>query len=153
MDIKDIVKKRVSQIENLAEEKEIKVITNYGDNLPEKVLVDADKISQVILNFIDNAIYYTQSKHHVIISLKVKNNKLIFTVDDQGIGVPTKDRRKIFEKFFRSSNARIVRPDGTGIGLFLAKKIILAHGGLIIFNSIENEGSIFGFSLPLDKIK
>jgi signal transduction histidine kinase len=63
--------------------------------------------------------------------------------------VPEAERHKLFTKFFRAENARRVRPDGTGIGLFMAKKVITAHGGNIIFESKENKGSTFGFSLHL----
>jgi signal transduction histidine kinase len=151
--IKKVVEKRVSQLRALAAEKQINIVVNYGKKLPEKILVDTDKISQVIMNFVDNAIYYTHPKHKVTIDLVAHGDQLVFTVEDEGIGVPPKEQGKLFGKFYRASNARVARPDGTGIGLFLAKKIILAHGGTIIFSSIEGKGSVFGFSLPLDKLK
>ena len=70
-------------------------------------------------------------------------------VQDQGIGVPASERHQLFAKFYRATNARIARPDGTGVGLFLAKKVIVAHGGAMIFNSVEGKGSTFGFRLPI----
>ena len=78
-----------------------------------------------------------------------KNGYVEFTVKDQGIGVPEKERTQLFNKFFRATNARRARPDGTGVGLFLAKKVIDEHGGEIIFESKEGKGSTFGFRLPL----
>ena len=57
----------------------------------------------------------------------------------------------MFGTFFRASNARKRRPDGTGVGLFLARKVVLEHGGAMIFTSKENKGSTFGFRLPLDR--
>ena len=151
--IKEVVEKRVRQLQSLADEKEVKVSVHYDKKLPSEVLIDADKVSQVVMNFIDNAIYYTQSKRKVAIDLVVRGEHLVFTVEDEGIGVPAKEQSNLFSKFYRASNARTTRPDGTGIGLFLAKKIIVAHGGTIIFSSIEGRGSVFGFSLPLDKLK
>jgi signal transduction histidine kinase len=63
--------------------------------------------------------------------------------------VPKSEQHQLFTKFYRASNARKQRPDGTGIGLFMAKKVIVAHGGSIIFGTKEGQGSTFGFRLPL----
>jgi signal transduction histidine kinase len=151
--VREIVEKRIAQTRAMASEKNVKIIAQYGKKLPEAVMIDEEKISQVVMNFIDNAIYYTYPKHKVVIDLVVHSKQLVFTVEDEGIGVPAKEQSKLFSKFYRASNARTTRPDGTGIGLFLAKKIITTHGGTIIFSSIEGKGSVFGFSLPLDKLK
>ncbi len=66
--------------------------------------------------------------------------------------MPAKQQHKLFTKFYRADNARKSRPDGTGLGLFMAKKVIVAQGGSIIFDSKENKGSTFGFSFPKDKV-
>jgi signal transduction histidine kinase len=79
----------------------------------------------------------------------VTNKKIEFTVTDSGIGVPKHVQHHLFTKFYRADNARKMRPDGTGIGLFMAKKVITAQGGTIIFKSSEGKGSIFGFSFPI----
>lgn len=71
------------------------------------------------------------------------------TVVDTGIGVPLAEQARLFRKFFRARNARAQRPDGTGVGLFLAQKAIVAHHGSLIFSSEEGKGSTFGFRLPL----
>jgi signal transduction histidine kinase len=106
------------------------------------------------MNFIDNAIYYSRANTTINVRLAVEDGKAIFTVKDSGIGVPVDERDELFTKFFRASNAKVQRPDGTGVGLYLAKKIILAHDGKIIFESVQDKGSTFGFSLPIvDKIK
>ncbi|HAC56318.1 TPA: hypothetical protein DCF80_02350 [Candidatus Saccharibacteria bacterium] len=78
-----------------------------------------------------------------------QSGDLVFKVNDQGIGVPKDSRSKLFTKFFRAENARQQRPDGTGIGLYMAKKVVLAHGGSVLFESEEGLGSSFGFRLPL----
>ena len=72
-----------------------------------------------------------------------------FSVKDTGIGVPEAEKSKLFTRFFRAQNARRRRPDGTGVGLFLAKKVVMLHGGEIIFESEEGKGSTFGFRLPI----
>lgn len=115
--------------------------------------LDEDKMRQVIMNFIDNAIFYSRPSGRVIIELLNTGREVRFAVHDTGIGVPRGERHKLFTKFFRAENARKVRPDGTGIGLFMAKKAITAHGGTMIFESQEGKGSTFGFRLPLNPPK
>jgi signal transduction histidine kinase len=74
-------------------------------------------------------------------------------VVDNGIGVPKAEQEHLFTKFFRAANARKQRPDGTGVGIFLAKKVVNEHGGTIIFESVEGKGSTFGFILPVSKLR
>lgn len=112
------------------------------------VYADEAKIRQVILNFIDNAIYYSPENSTIDVKLSDSKNAAIVTVKDQGIGVPIDEQAKLFQKFFRASNARTHRPDGNGIGLFLAKQIIDGHKGKIVFSSTPDKGSTFGFALP-----
>ena len=73
-------------------------------------------------------------------------------VRDSGIGVPEAAKKKLFSKFFRAENAQTVRPDGTGLGLYLAKRVVEDQGGTIIFNSVEGKGSTFGFELPFKPV-
>lgn len=109
--------------------------------------LDETKTRQVIMNFIDNAIYYTPSGGHISVELINKPDTIEFLVKDDGIGVPKAEQPHLFTKFYRAGNARKARPDGTGLGLFMAKKVIVAQGGAIIFSSHEGHGSTFGFSL------
>jgi signal transduction histidine kinase len=117
-------------------------------NLP-LLNLDDSKIRQVIMNFADNAIYYSKEKSTIKIDLKLEGRWIEFTVKDTGIGVPESEKEHLFTKFFRATNARKQRPDGTGVGLFLAKKVVDAHDGQIIFESKQGKGSTFGFRLPL----
>ncbi len=114
-------------------------------------LGDENKLRQVMMNFIDNAIFYSPAGSTITVRLYKEAAGLVFKVVDQGIGVPKEAQSKLFTKFFRASNARQQRPDGTGIGLYMAKKVIVAHGGSIIFETKEGVGSTFGFKLPLEK--
>lgn len=115
--------------------------------------LDENKIQQVVMNFSDNAIYYSREDSSIKVSLKKTHDTIEFTVKDSGIGVPADQQDELFTKFFRASNARKQRPDGTGVGLFLAKKVVVAHGGSMIFESKEGKGSTFGFRLPLEKLR
>ena len=113
--------------------------------------LDENKIEQVVMNFADNALYYSKDNGKITITLKKVGKYIEFIVKDNGIGVPESEQAHLFNKFFRATNARRARPDGTGVGLFLAKKVIDDHDGEIIFESKEGKGSSFGFRLPLPK--
>jgi len=116
------------------------------------LMLDETKTRQVIMNFVDNAIYYTPSGGHIKVRLINKPSTVEFRVEDTGIGVPKVEQPHIFTKFYRAPNARKARPDGTGLGLFMAKKVIIAEGGALIFESEEGKGSIFGFTFSKAKL-
>ena len=115
--------------------------------------LDEGKMRQVVMNFADNAIYYSSEDSTIAVSLSIDKNEVLFTVKDTGIGVPLDEREQLFSKFYRASNARVRRPDGTGVGIYLAKKVIDAHGGEVVFESVEGKGSTFGFRLPLPPLQ
>lgn len=116
------------------------------------LVIDEGKIRQVLMNFIDNAIYYSPDSSVIDVSLKVEDGSLVCRVADDGIGVPESVQKRLFTKFFRAPNARKQRPDGTGIGLYLAKQVLDAHGGSVLFDSHRGRGSTFGFRLPVKKL-
>ncbi|MGH7241290.1 MAG: GAF domain-containing sensor histidine kinase [Candidatus Saccharimonadales bacterium] len=118
-----------------------------------KVMLDETKTRQVLMNFIDNAIYYTPKDGHIKIELKDTGPAVEFRVVDDGIGVPKAEQHHLFTKFYRAGNARKARPDGTGLGLFMAKKVVTAQGGAILFESKEGKGSTFGFTFSKSKLQ
>lgn len=150
IDLALLVQRELDGLESSASARGMKFIYKVPKNIPILEL-DENKIQQVVMNFSDNAIYYSKDKGKIIVSLKKVSDFVEFTVEDNGIGVPKEDQDRLFNKFVRASNARKVRPDGTGVGLFLAKKVIDDHGGTIIFSSVEGKGSTFGFRLPIPK--
>ena len=118
-----------------------------------KVLVsaDEDKIRDVLMNFIDNSIKYTQ-KGFVKVTLKITPTLAKISVIDSGMGVQKRDVDKLFEKFTRGTDITKIDTGGAGLGLYIAKKIIEAHDGVTFVSSPgKNKGSEFGFSLPLKK--
>lgn len=143
-----LVKREVESLQKTADGHDLKLKYSTSKDIPE-MNIDADKFKQVIMNFIDNAIYYSKEGTTVQISVKRNGSSVEFLVKDTGIGVPQSEQAGLFGKFFRASNARRTRPDGTGVGLFLAKKVVSDHRGQVIFESEEGKGSTFGFSLPL----
>ncbi len=115
--------------------------------LPE-VKVDMEKIKLAIKNLVDNAIGYSSKGGKVTISLKQKENNIKFSVQDSGIGIPEKQQKRIFTKFFRGANAIKKKTEGSGLGLFIVKNIIEAHQGKIWFESEQDKNSTFYFTIP-----
>src|SRR3989344_16664 len=118
------------------------------DDLP-KVMADVEKIRLVIQNLIDNALRYTKERGRVVVSVTADENNVEVTVKDNGVGIPTGQKERIFTKFFRASNVLRIDTEGSGLGLFISKNIVDAHGGKIWLESAENEGTAFHFSLPV----
>jgi signal transduction histidine kinase len=110
---------------------------------------DVSKTTNVVMNFIDNAIHYARKNGQIKVEVNHGENYVEIEVIDDGIGVPPSEQKNLFTKFFRANNAKKVSPDGTGIGLYLAREVVAAQKGTLIFASEEGKGSTFGFRLPL----
>jgi signal transduction histidine kinase len=147
-DLKVALKEEVVDLEHQFESKNVKLNVHIDGHVP-MMRADEQKLRQVMMNLMDNALHYTPSGGKVEVTMKMDGKQVCFEVKDNGIGVPKAEQAKLFSKMFRAGNAQKMRPDGTGLGLYLAKKVVLGHGGHIIFNSKEGEGSTFGFKLPL----
>lgn len=150
-DLAKITEQEVEGIRQIAGTHGVKVKYKKPARFPE-LYIDENKIRQVIMNFMDNAIYYSPESKEIKISLSIEDGDAVLRVTDQGMGVPEAEQKKLFSKFFRAENARKQRPDGTGIGLYLARKVIVGHGGSLVFESKEGKGSTFGFRLPIKKL-
>ena len=143
----DFVGLVAEEIVNLRE-----IATKYGRELvfqhdagKIEVIGDELHLRQAVVNLIDNAIYYGKKK--IEVSLRKDGERVVFVVSDDGMGVPKGDQSKLFTKMFRASNATAIRPDGSGIGLFVIKNVVEESGGKIIFESTEGKGSKFGFEI------
>lgn len=148
--IVDILQEELTTLKQLAEAHKVTIHTNI-DNTTPNITADQEKIRQVIMNLLDNAIYYSKKgEGEVTVSLTHTAHTVLFKVMDNGIGVPKDMQDKLFSKFHRAENAKKQRPDGTGIGLYMAKQVVDLHKGKIIFKSKEGLGSTFGFTIPKD---
>lgn len=148
----EMIEGEIAQLRETAKRKDLTLNYRKPEKFPE-LMLDETKTRQVIMNFADNAIYYTPSGGNVDISLTEDKNNVYFRVKDDGIGVPKHEKQHMFTKFYRAKNARKARPDGTGLGLFMAKKVIDAQGGQILFDSEEGKGSTFGFCFSKSKLQ
>lgn len=143
---KDVLESAVNAMHARAEVRGIDLQVSVDDNLPE-VGVDQVSISEVINNLIDNAIKYSGTSDRIMIrAYQTKDGAIETTVQDFGVGIPENAVPHIFEKFYRNHRNR-AQVGGTGLGLYLAKVIIGAHGGHIWVRSREGEGSTFGFTV------
>ena len=124
-----------------------KVKVTVGKNV-DKINVDQKLIKQVYVNLINNAVKYTSAKGLLTINVQKIGSEVITKIKDNGIGIGKADKSKIFQKFYRAKNASDYNPDGSGLGLYLAKIIVESHGGKITFKSQKNRGTTFTFSLP-----
>lgn len=150
--LNDIIQSEIAQLVETAKMKDVTLTYQKPATFP-TLMFDETKIRQVIMNFIDNAIYYTPAGGHIKVELVDKPSTVELHVIDDGIGVPKSEQHHLFTKFYRAGNARKARPDGTGLGLFMAKKVIIAQGGSIIFSSKQGEGSTFGFTFSKSRLK
>lgn len=147
VDIKSLINKAILSSYSLIEDKEIQLLDNIEENLP-KVMVDEDKIYQVFINIISNAIKFTE-KGHIILGAKRKNEKEIeISIEDTGIGIDNNSFEVIFDRFKQLGDT-LNKPKGTGLGLPICKNIVENHGGTIWVNSEVGKGSTFYFTLPI----
>jgi len=149
--IMGIVQEVIISCKTIAKRKGIELgFKKINDKIPE-VKIDTEKMRIVIQNLVDNAIHYTKPSGKVDVSieyLKGQNNILIL-VTDTGIGIPKNQQKRIFKRFFRGVGATKMETVGTGLGLFIAKNIVESHGGKIWFESTENKGTTFYFTIPV----
>jgi len=148
IDIKEIVGGLVEDHKDDLERKDIKLTFNKPKE-EINLIGDQEKIRLAIQNLVDNAVKYNLEGGDIKIDLIKKGESIKFSIEDDGIGIPEKQHSRIFSKFFRSKTATRRETEGSGLGLFITKNIIEAHGGEIWFESEEGEGSTFYFTLPL----
>jgi len=147
--LEKLTKDLISRFKVFVEASRIKLVFHASKNLP-KIFIDASLIKLVIENLIDNAVHYTEGGGRIDISIKKEGEKeIIFKIKDDGIGIPKSSQKYIFQKFFRAKNALRKRSQGNGLGLYICKAIIEKFGGRIWFESEENKGTTFYFTLPI----
>jgi len=143
----EIIEAMYKELKPTADKKNVKLTYEKVD-LPE-VEVDEDKIKDVVLNLVDNAIKYTP-EGSVAISATANQRTVRVKVEDTGVGIDKDEAGKLFNKFVRGSDIARVSPNGSGLGLFIAKKVVEGHGGRVWAESDgKGKGSRFYFEIPI----
>ena len=124
----------------------VKISVSLGSD--QLVYADKIRVKRVIEYLLDNAVKYSLNGGSIEIDIEHEGKNILWKITDQGAGIPQKDQKRIFDKFFRSKNVARYKTSGSGIGLFIAKSIISLSKGKMGFFSSENKGSIFWFTLP-----
>ncbi|HLD21263.1 MAG TPA: ATP-binding protein [Patescibacteria group bacterium] len=115
------------------------------------IMIDKIKLRMALQNLVDNAIKYSSEGSTIFMRTWVKHGRLLFSIQDQGMGIPKKEQSKIFSKFFRASNAKAKVSTGSGLGLYIVKKMIQKHRGQVWFESKLGQGTTFFVSLPIPR--
>jgi PAS domain S-box-containing protein len=147
MGVNDIFTDSIKMFHSLAREKEITLNENIPTKLP-KMEVDSERMRQVVINLLSNAIKFSDPGGSVNVNAGVRENELLFQVIDHGTGISKKALPHLFQRFYREEGEKV--RGGTGLGLYISKQIIEAHGGRIWAESKLGEGSTFSFALPIN---
>lgn len=148
LDLGPLVQKVVRRLH--AKSKEVEITLDIPDNLP-AVMADRERIEEVLQNLLDNAIKYSPRELVVHISIHATGEEVVVSVRDTGMGISLRDQEQVFERFHRVGDSRAQSTPGAGLGLYICRAIVEAHGGRIWVESTLREGSTFSFSLPREE--
>jgi two-component system phosphate regulon sensor histidine kinase PhoR len=109
--------------------------------------VDGDRLQQILMNLVSNALQFTPAGGKITLSVGRKDDRLVFAVEDTGVGIPAADISRVFERFYRVDKARSRQSGGTGLGLSIVRHLVEAHGGHVGVSSQVNQGSRFFFDV------
>lgn len=146
--IDDLIDSVLLDFTGVARDRRIRLSFEKSQAALPYVNADAEKIRSVIQNLVENSMWYTRDGGEVVVSSGLEGNLIKVSVRDNGIGIPERQKSGIFNKFFRADNAMRTKTDGSGLGLFVAKSVVEAHGGTIGFTSREGDGTTFYFTIP-----
>jgi signal transduction histidine kinase len=153
MDLGQFVHGTISRLIPAAEAKDISIDSEIDPAIFD-FYCDPDNLQQVLLNLLGNAIKFSPHGSAILVSVRrddsAKAPQLVFSVTDRGPGIPDAEQTLVFHKYYRASGVRD-EVDGVGLGLSISKYIVEAHGGEIGIRSKPGEGSIFSFTLPLNR--
>ena len=146
-----LVEEITKATKSFAYEREITINVDLEKDLPD-LIVDRERVKQVLKNLVDNAIKFSPGSSIINIKAKKENEDVLFEVQDFGQGIPKDKQEQIFDGFYQVDSSEVRKFDGVGLSLALSKGIILSHGGNIWVESTEGKGSTFWFTLPIKSI-
>ncbi len=146
--INELTRNAVEMMKQKANDKKIRISLIEKDSL--QLIMDADRISQVLINLLNNAIKFTNQGGSILVEVSSSQKNVNVKVIDNGIGIEKKDQDRLFHPFVQVDSANTRKFEGTGLGLAICKGIIDSHRGKIWIESEPGKGSVFQFNLPLD---
>ena len=146
--VENLLTRIISDMEDLARAKEMNLLSEIEENLP-KLNVDPNRIHEIFINLVSNAIKYSNTGAQIIIKAIKKNDYIHFTVSDEGQGIPQDEIDKLFIPFSKTSVKTTGGEASTGLGLAIVKKLVEMHYGEVWVNSEVDKGSTFGFKIPI----
>ncbi len=149
-DLMPVIESVLASIKGFAQSNQVSVVVKMPSATLPPLTFDANKMALVFQNLIDNAVKYTPVGGTVTIDVSVDKEHLITHIRDTGIGIPASQMPRLFTKFFRADNALHMQTSGSGLGLYLAKNVVIRHGGALTVSSTEGVGTVFTLALPLD---
>lgn len=150
LNLADLVHARIEYLAGLAAQREVGLrVAGAVEAAPACVSADADRLAQVLDNLLDNALRHSPPGAEVTITLALATGEVACAVADSGPGIPAQHLPFIFERFYRADPARSRSLGNSGLGLAIARALVLAHGGRITADSVEGQGTTVTFSLPV----
>lgn len=150
-DLSILIESIIDKIKNKNPKTEI-TFKNLGI-IQEQVKMDVLGMTSIAINLIENAVKYSFENQNILVSLDRDDSKIIFSVADQGIGIKIKDRKKIFDRFYRVGDEDTRKTKGTGLGLYIVRKIIDKNAGTISIENNQPRGTIFIVTLPIQLVE
>jgi len=145
--VTSLVKEVMLTVSAAAKEKKL-TLKGPSNHRTLNLKTDTEILKSILGTFLANAIDYSLPDRKVVLKVESKSDVIIFSVHDSGIGIPLNEQKRVFERFYRASNAKNLRPTGTGLGLNIAKMLSDKIGAKISFKSKENKGSVFYLHIP-----
>lgn len=148
-DIHELVTDITNDFKTEVSDRHQKLLVEIDPTLPQHVALDPRLVSQVYVNLLNNAVRYTPNSGSISVKVMRRGNEVVSEIKDSGYGIPKDEQPKVFDRFFRGSNIIKIETDGTGLGLYLVKTIVESSGGKVWYESSENKGTTFTFTLPI----
>jgi signal transduction histidine kinase len=147
--VRDMIKQVTDNAQMQADQKRVQLEMEIPKKLPSMIEGDQALLQHALQNLVENSIKYTSAGGNVWVRITARQNRMVFAVQDTGIGISPVDQPRLFEKFYRSADRQAKKERGTGLGLAIVKSIIERHQGRVGVESQLGTGSIFYFEIPL----
>ena len=142
MELRGVIERLFAALEPQARARDVQLKLDLPENIP-AIRADREKLAQILMNLLDNAIKFNQKGGHVTLQAQFANDQITLSVIDDGPGIPADDLPRVFERFYRGDKSHSQTVPGTGLGLAIVKHLVEAHQSAVSAESVPGEGAIF----------